>query len=84
MICIRLLDRTSETCKYLKDFSERSPSHTDVCINPKDECLPDVVAIELQCAPYVLINQNHALFPEWSGDHEMTSKTQCSNEMQSN
>lgn len=60
-------DRTSETCKYLKDFSEISPSHTDLCINlKKDECLLDGVAIELQCAPYVLISQNHVLFPlEW-------------------
>lgn len=28
-------DRTSETCKYLKDFSEISPSHTDLCIKLK-------------------------------------------------
>ena len=30
-----LTDRTSETCKYLKDFSEISPSHIDLCIKLK-------------------------------------------------
>lgn len=30
--CIRLTDRTSETCKYLKDFSEISPCHIDFCM----------------------------------------------------
>lgn len=30
-----LTDRTSETCKYLKIFSEISPSHIDLCIKLK-------------------------------------------------
>lgn len=46
----------------------------------KAECLLDGVAIELQSAPYVLINLNH-VFSLWSDDHETT---QYSNEMQSN
>lgn len=50
----------------------------------KHECLLDGVAMELQSAPYVLMNQNHVLFALWSDDHETTSKTQRSNEMQSN
>lgn len=38
MICTRPLDRTSETCKYLKDFSERSISYR--CMyQSRDECL---------------------------------------------
>lgn len=67
-----LTDRTSEKCKYLKDFSETSPSHIDLCIKlKKDECLLDGVAIELQCAPHVLINQNH-VFSLWSDDVKHT------------
>lgn len=81
-----LTDRTSETCIYLKDFSEISPSHIDLCIKlKKDECRLDGVAIELQCAPFSMCSsiKSNPVFSLWRDAHEMTSKTYC-NEMQSN
>lgn len=64
-------DRTSETCKYLKDFWEISPSPIDLCIKvkKKDECLLDGVAIELQCAPCAHQSKS-CLFPleRWPWD----------------
>ena len=40
----------------------------------KDECLLDGVAIELQCAPYVLISRESCpFFPFWSDDVENTN-----------
>lgn len=81
-----LTDRTSETCKYLKDFSEISPCHIDFCIKLEKKRWMSTgwcchrTAMCTVCAHSIKITS----FSLWSDDCEMTSKTQYSNEMQSN
>lgn len=69
-------------CKYLNFFPEKIPSQ--LCQSEKkDECLPDVVAIELQRASSVLNRDVKKTPPPTSWNVIMTSKTQYADELQS-
>lgn len=87
VICIRLLDGTSETCKYLNDSPERNASPTR-CMYQSERwmsagcCRHRTAACARMCARQ---NQkSRPFFPEWSDDRAVTWKTQRSDEMQSN
>lgn len=78
MISIRLLtDRSSQICKYLNFFPEETLFQLYQS-EKKEECLPDVIAIEVQRTSSVLNlnvkNERKAFFPPKLGpDHDFTN-----------